>query len=470
MYRTTETPSRELRIVEHLLTGPEAGPRSPVEDALFDPVTQLPTLHLLLKQIRSTLSERSQVGVLSLHVSPFVKLEELFGWETFDAVLRTIAEMLQEIKKECLRESDSVAELSMVGGNFVFVLSPPRYNQSVKYDDLDKLRQRIQALLRAKLAERFPAEVCAQFGAFVGCVVINHDPATSIDRLILRGLDAAYTDAFQERERELQNRRQGLERVIAGRTISTVYQPIVDIQEQRILGYEAFTRGPPGDFANPEYLFKLAYQTRLLWQLERLCRAKAVARIGDLPRDCLLFLNVDPESLLDPELSEWSRAENLAGRVVLEVTERAGVDDYILFRRSLDLIQSLGLRVAIDDVGSAYSGLRVIAEARPHFIKVDMGLTRGLHDDVVRQQLVGAIGAFAERVGSPLIAEGVETIEELEALRSMGVRYVQGYLLGRPAAEFAQVDFDVLRPASPGKARSGKRARRAGTAPRRSQR
>jgi GGDEF domain-containing protein len=351
MYRTPDTPSRELRIVEHLLTGAEAGQRSPAEDALVDPVTQLPTLHLLLKQIRSTLDERSQVGVLSLHVSPFVKLEELFGWETFDAVLRTITEMLGEIKSECLRESDSLAELSMAGSNFVFVLSPPRYNRSVSYEDLDKLRRRIQATLRAKLAERFPAEVCAQFGAFVGCVVINRDPSTSIDRLILRGLDAAYSDAFQERERELQERRQGLERLITGRTITTVYQPIVDIQEQRVLGYEAFTRGPPGDFANPEYLFKLAYETKLLWQLERLCRSKAVARMADLPRNCLLFLNVDPESLLDPELGEWSRAENLSGRVVLEVTERAGIDDYILFRRSLDLIQHLGLRVAIDDGG-----------------------------------------------------------------------------------------------------------------------
>lgn len=469
MDASSVSPSRDLRILEHLLTGVAEGERSAVEDVLFDSVTQLPTVHLLLKQIHSTLHERSQVGLLSLHVSPFVKLEEMFGWKTFDEVLRTIAEQLLEIKRDCLRESDSVAEISMSGSNFVFVLSPPRYNRFIYYADLDRLRQRIQSLLREKLAARFPPEVCSQFGAFVGCVVINHDPGTPIERLILRGLDAAYTDAFQERERELQERGAALQRVIAERLISTVYQPIVDLQEQRIAGYEAFTRGPPGDLASPEYLFKLAYQAKLLWQLERLCREEAVARISELPSGVLLFLNVDPESLLDPELSRWSRSHGLDGRVVLEVTERAGVGDYILFRRMLELIRSLGLQLAIDDVGSAYSGLRMIAEVRPNFIKVDMGLTRGVEDDLVRQELVGAIGAFAQRLGSPLIAEGVETREELDALRAMGVRYVQGYLLARPGPGFAAVDFDLVGPrqASSGGSESRKGTRRPKTAPRR---
>ncbi len=452
-------PNRELRILEHLLTGAPDGELAAVESMLFDPVTQLPALHLLLQRIHSSLHERNQVGLLTLHVSPFTKIEELFGWDTFDEVLRTVTALLQDIKRETLRESDSLAELSMSGGNFVFVLSPPRYNRFVSYDDLDRLRQRIQALLRGKLAERFPPEVSAQFGAFVGCVVVNRDPGVSINRLILRALDAAYTDAYLERERETQARKAGLEQVIAQRAILSVYQPIVDIQERRIVGYEAFSRGPQGDFATPEYLFKLAYETKLLWQLERLCREQAVARLSDLPAGRLLFLNVDPESLFDPELGRWCQAHALGGRVVLEVTERAGVGDYKLLRRALELIRSLGLQLAIDDVGSAYSGLRMIAEVRPDFVKLDMGLARGVHDDLVRQEIIGAIGAFAERIGSPLIAEGVESREELDALPSLGVRYVQGYLLAKPASEFGDAALDLIQPPAAPAKRGGRKGR-----------
>lgn len=437
-------PGRDFQILEQLLVGTADEQRAEVEGVLFDPVTHLPTVHLLLKQIHATLQERGQVGILTLHVSPYVKIEELFGWDTFDELLRAVAEFLQEVKHDSLREGDFVGELSMSGGSFVFVLSPPRYNPFVQYDDLDRMRNRIRQQLLDKLEERFPEELVRQFGCFVGCVVVNHEPNVPVGRLIMRALDAAYTDAFQEREREFQDRKAGLLQIIAGRQIRSVYQPIIDLAEQWILGYEAFSRAPEGPFANPSYLFTIASEMKVLWQLERLCREQAVARLPELEPDQLLFINVEPESIFDPELRRWSREAGLEGRVVLEVTERSGVEEYILFRRVLDVIRSVGLRVAVDDVGSAYSGLRMIAETQPDFIKLDMGLTRGMRDETVRRELVSTIADFSTRVGTPLIVEGVEEPADLEVLRTIGVRYVQGYLFARPAPHFAQVDLSQV--------------------------
>lgn len=438
-----DRPDPGLRLVEQVFGADEASWRE-VKELLVDPVTHLPTLHLLLKRIEFTLRDQRQVGVLSLHVSPFVKLEELFGWDMFDDVLRTIAELLLVLKRECLREADLLAELSMSGNSFVIVLSPPRHNRFVRYEDLDRLRERIHAALQSKLLESFSPELCCQFGAYIGCVVLNYDPDLPIGRLILRGLDSAYTDAFQEREEDLRERKAMVSQIIAERLIHTVYQPIVDLQAGTLLGYEACTRGPKGEFAKPDHLFRMAYQTNLLWQLERICRQDAVARLPELAPGRKLFVNVDPESISDPELSRWSASAPLANRLVLEITERAGIRDYVMFRRVLHAIREMGLGFAIDDLGSAYSGLRLIAEVQPDFIKLDMNITRNVDSVRLKRELVGTIARFAETVGSPLIVEGVETHEEFATLRDIGIRYAQGFLFGTPETEFTQVDLQQV--------------------------
>lgn len=436
---------RSLRMLSGLLEGADEQSRAAVEEVLFDPVTQLPTLHLLLRQIHSTLQSRNQVGLLTIHVSPYVKVEELFGWEMFDEVLRTVADLLEDIKKETLREADILAELSMSGNSFVFVLSPPRYNRFVRYEELDRLRRRIAVSLEEKITSSFPPELAVNFGAFIGCVVLNHEPDVPVSRLIIRGLDAAYTDAFQEREEELRQRKAALSRIIHERLVYTVFQPIVDLEEERVLGYEAFSRGPKGEFQNPDYLFRMAYQTNLLWQLERICRDQAISRIADVPEGKLLFLNVDPDSILDPQLSRWSTQEHIGPRIVLEITERVGIADYVLFRRVLNLIHSMGLRFAIDDLGSAYSGLRMVAEVRPHYIKLDMDIARNVNEDHVKRELIRTIARFSRAIETPLIVEGVETQAELDTLREIGIRYAQGFLFGSPDAKFGGVDFAATR-------------------------
>jgi len=437
-----ETPRRHsgLWLLDNLLQE-ETDASQDVEDALFDAVTHLPTLHLLLTRIHASLLERDQVGLLSVHLSPLVPLEDLFGWETFDEVVRLVARILDDLKDECLRDGDTLAELSMSGNAFVFVLSPPRYRSTVTYQDLNLLRGRVAAALHEHVAREFSPELAQQFQAHVGCVVVEREPGVEFRRLIVRALDRAYNDGFQQRERERQERARDLERVIQERNIRTVYQPVADVQEEKILAYEAFSRGPEGPFERPEYMFEIAYEANLLWQLERRCRVGALAGTRSLPLGSMLFVNIDPESVFDPELARLTDMTELHGRVVFEITERARIKDYPRFRRAIDRLRSVGFRVAIDDMGSAYSGLRLIAEVKPDFVKLDMNITRNVREDDVARELVGTIQRFSDRVDIPLIVEGVETPEDLHLLRTLGVRYVQGYLFARPDPSFASVDF-----------------------------
>ena len=412
-----------------------------VEQLLYEPVTRLPRLHLLLQEVHATLQDRSHVGILTLNVSPLVKLEEIFGWDTFDDVIKTVAHALLDIKQECLRESDFVAELSVSGSSFVLVLSPPRHKPVADYEDLGRIRDRISTSLERKLRERLAPRVASQFGCFIGCAVVRCDASVGIERLIFRALDQAYADAFREREREVDARRDSLSDVIEHGQIYTRYQPIVDLRDQTILGYEAFSRGPAGEFEDSEYLFKIACETQLLWKLERICRALALKRASALPRGRLLFLNVEPESLFDPELKHCNTSSELAGRVVLEITERSAIRDFVLFRRALDQLRSTQFRLAIDDVGKAYAWLQSIPETQPNFIKLDMGMTRNVADPRLASELIRMVVGFAETVRIPLIMEGVETPGELARVRDLGVRFAQGFLFARPTSEFSDVDF-----------------------------
>jgi EAL domain-containing protein (putative c-di-GMP-specific phosphodiesterase class I) len=428
---------RGFRILAGIL---DEGARSDMQDVLFDSVTDLPSLQYLLTQIRSTLEARSQVGLITLIVNPSVRLEELFGWMTYEHVLKSVAAALQDIKTESLREDDAIAELSMSGNSFVFVLSPPRYQRFVLYNDLAKLRERIYQKLRVRLGRDFPPEVAAKFTSSIGCSVLTHEPGVPVQRLVLRALDQAYSDAFREQDAVLAARVAKLNDLIERRELGTVYQPVVDLRNGTVLGYEALTRGPPGELQDPALLFKLAYEGQALWRLDRACRELALERARALPDGALLFLNTDPDSVFDPELRRSKALRDLADRVVLEITERAAISDFGLFRRALEVIRDLGLRVAIDDVGSAYSGLRLIVETRPDFVKLDMAITAYVPESVVQQDIVRTVAGVAQSLNAPVIIEGVESREQVEALHTLDVRYAQGYFFGQPEPQFNPVD------------------------------
>jgi EAL domain-containing protein (putative c-di-GMP-specific phosphodiesterase class I) len=166
----------------------------------------------------------------------------------------------------------------------------------------------------------------------------------------------------------------------------------------------------------------------------------ALNSLPPLARDQMLFLNVEPDSTLDPELSQGAFLDQLhrsglePEQVVLEITEHRATKDFDTLRDTLALLRSRGLRLAMDDVGSGYSGWQAIVEMRPEFLKADMSLVRGLDQQPVKRELISSIRRFTESTGSVLVAEGVETHAELRSLAGQGVRCAQGYLLAKPAS------------------------------------
>jgi EAL domain-containing protein (putative c-di-GMP-specific phosphodiesterase class I) len=312
------------------------------------------------------------------------------------------------------------------------------------------VRARVTGRLERFVEERLPQMVQEKFGLYVGCTVLTHDPGVRFERLVYSALEEAFTDSLAQRKREQREEALRLKEVLKSRAVQAVYQPVIDLLERRILGYEALTRVAAEAFAGPEALFKVAYENDAIWKLEQLCRDRAIRGARGLPADQLLFLNVEPDSIQDPALRSEAtfallRENDLRpSQIVLEMTEHSAVRDFAHFRQVLNYFQFQGYRLAVDDVGSGYSGLKSIAEIKPDFIKIDMGLIRDMHLHPIKQDLTGTIVRFCASSGITLIAEGVETVDELRCLRELGVRYAQGFLFARPGPPFPAVQLADL--------------------------
>lgn len=238
--------------------------------------------------------------------------------------------------------------------------------------------------------------------------------------------------------------------ILRNKSIRTVYQPIVSLDNGHILGYEALSRGPCDSFfESPGNLFDAAEHFNRLWELELLCRTKALENARELPTGKLLFINVNPEIIKDRKFKKGSTKDYISkfgmnpSNIIFEITEKTAVSDYKSFRKTIENYISQGYKIAIDDTGAGYSGLRLLTETRPQYIKIDMALVRDIDKESIKQELMKTFYSFAKITNMQLIAEGIETVNELNTLIDIGVQYGQGYFFQRPAAEFTSIGQQV---------------------------
>ena len=237
-----------------------------------------------------------------------------------------------------------------------------------------------------------------------------------------------------------------LNRILAEGCIKPVFQPIVSLQDGRIFGYEALSRVSNSSIAiGVEQLFRLADKADRAWDLETLCRAKALAGAANIAQDKLLFLNVNPNIIYDAKFNEGFTKRHLGAygirpeNVVFEITERVAVLDRKAFLVAIQHYRNQQYGIAIDDVGAGYSGLKTIADVKPNLMKMDMSLVRNIDKDEIKQLLCKAMVDFGKSANISLIAEGIETEEELKTVITLGVDYGQGFFLGIPQDSFLDI-------------------------------
>jgi EAL domain-containing protein (putative c-di-GMP-specific phosphodiesterase class I) len=237
------------------------------------------------------------------------------------------------------------------------------------------------------------------------------------------------SDMLALREREL--KRQRLSKAMAIRQPAIVYQPIFDLADMRVCGWECLSRFNLEPGRTPDVWFQEAAEVGMGMELECHAIRAALAGLAVFPSQMYLAINCSPQLVLSRRLDGL-----LAGypgeRIVLEITEHAVVEDYRLLQLALEGPRQRGMKVAIDDAGAGYASMRHILQLRPDMIKLDISLTQGIDLDPQRRAMASALVAFARETGSTIVAEGVETVHELDMLKRLGADKVQGFLLGHP--------------------------------------
>ena len=210
-----------------------------------------------------------------------------------------------------------------------------------------------------------------------------------------------------------------------------VLQPIFNITENRLVGVEALTRFDCEPRRPPDHWFREAALAGRGIELELHAIDLALHTLEALPPEVYIAVNASPMTIMDPRLATVLARRPLQ-RIVLEVTEHEEVEDYSGIALRVDPLRRAGLRMAVDDAGAGYACFRHVLRLAPDIIKLDVSITRDIDVDKSRQALAVALNHFADETHGRLVAEGVETLDELQRLRTLGVCLAQGYLLGRP--------------------------------------
>ncbi len=423
-------------VARSMPTGTTVAERVEYEEMLYDFLTGLPTMPVVIERTRVPMKERGEMLVLYFNFVRYTKIEEIYGWEKLDAVLETTAAAVREFLEESEFRSSKVM-VSFTNDEDFVAFHVPAAGVPVPTDaDITELTGRLQLYVGGRIEATHGEEVATLFDIFVGRAHVYYNPKVRLERLLYRAMREAANSARSVEERERARKVADLRTSLRERAVYVDYHPIVVAQTKEIFGYEALARGKMRSLRSPEVMFEVAAEADLIWELSRLCRSRALEGMKTrIEPGELLFLNVDPHDFADPAFTqEFDRDVADPSRVVIEITERTAIKDYPKFRVKLKEFREKGYRFAVDDAGSGYAGLGSIANLEPDFIKLDMSLINCIDTNFIKQNLVETMVRFANDMGAKVIAEGVERSEEFETVKGLGVHLVQGFFIHRPAS------------------------------------
>jgi PAS domain S-box-containing protein len=226
-------------------------------------------------------------------------------------------------------------------------------------------------------------------------------------------------------------------RVLAGHDLRILFQPILSVDTGKLVGAEALSRFDGAEGLTPDRWFAEAALVGLSTELELHAIALALQAATNLPDDIYISVNVSPMTLADQALvATLQRSPIPAGRIVVEVTEHVSVEDYGDLLVPVARLRAIGACIAVDDAGAGYASFRHILRLQPEYIKLDRTLIAGIDADAARQALAAAIVRFGSEMNASILAEGIETVPELRAAQALGIDAAQGYLFGKPTADW----------------------------------
>jgi len=370
-----------------------------------------------------------QFALLAIDVDNLKPVNDEFGHEAGDAVLRAVADTLSAL----LREWDLVARVG--GDEFAALLI------GAGADEALRVAERVRSAMHGVMVPSGRARIsvgCAAGAGHADMREVWRAADAALFRAKRSGRDRAVSASGEDTWRDGTEWVAALPALLARRAVRSVYQPIVRLEDGAPLGYEALAR-PRGQECDSsvESMFAAAHRLGVARDLDWLCRRSAIEGAHEVPAGVPVFINVGVGTLLDPihDVDQMLLLLRWSGRaprdVVLEITERETITDLQRLRHVLGRYRSEGFRIAVDDVGEGRCTLEVLATAMPEYLKLARSLVLDATSPGPRAAIEAAV-AFARSSGAMVIAEGMETSRDVERMRALGVDAGQGWFLGRP--------------------------------------
>ena len=431
--------------------------------AFHDPLTQLPNRALLLDRLEKAIAREGELfGLVFIDIDDFKVVNDSLGHAAGDALLGAVASRL----RGCLRSVDTAARLG--GDEFALLIE----EMGAEHECEAVARRVLDTLRRPFNLHGEPLHITVSVGYLTA-----RSGSLGVDELLRRAdyamyaakrrgkarserfdpvVAAEFAESFErtapvneESERttwlaRAESQRAEIEKVLEDprASITPVFQPIVDMRSGLVSAYEGLSRFKDSS-RPPNAWFAQAHGCGLGIELE-LVAARMQLEMPGRPSGTRISINLSPSALLSSE-AEALFAEHDLSEVTLELTEDEVIAEGSALEDRLEALRQRGARLAVDDLGAGYTGLRQVMRLKPDVLKLDRSVVGGVSSDPAKESMVDAMVRYARRVGAVVCAEGIETLEDLETLANLDVMFGQGFALARPAAPWTSVDPDAAR-------------------------
>lgn len=375
-------------------------------------------------------------------------VNDTYGHDTGDQYIKRAAKLLDLFSEK----NGIVARMS--GDEFNIFL--------YGYKHINDLRDIINEVKKIFDSEQFvlPNGTMLRLRASAG-IAYYPDDSRNLDELIryadfamyevkhtVKGVLREFNSETYHRDSFLFNKQEYFNILIDNQMVDFAFQPIVNARTGAVHAYEALMRSTLPTISSPMEILRLAHTHSKLGEIEHLTFFNSMAKFREKQEtfgDTKIFVNsIGNQCLSD---NEWSMFEREYGeylnRIVLEITENEQTNERCTITK-LGAIKRWGAQLAIDDYGAGYSNDLVLLKISPNYIKIDMSIVKGIHQDIDRQKLITNIISYATERNIKTIAEGVETVEELEILIKFGIDFIQGYYVGMPSFTPLKIEPDIV--------------------------
>lgn len=394
-------------------------------------------------KMESAIHKQKKLFLIYIDVIRLQELESVWGERVVTELIHGIWDIIQETAKRFFTESQLLNAMHIWGDDFVLCVTQGHEEWSPT--DLEQKLEQFQSRLEYEVNVQRPMKTQQPIQFHIGYAAIPRESG-SVEKRLYMALKEAMKWAKQNEPSPTGKQAQEFHEILEEKKITPVYQPVVSLKTGEIYGWEALSRGPvDSDFHSPFHLFQFAEKIGKLFELEKICREKALRHSDRFPEGGKLFLNMNPRAIDDPGFVKGHTAALLQdvalspADVVFEITEKHSIDDFGQFRKSLRNYRTQGYLIAIDDMGAGHSNLQTVVELSPDFIKLDLSLITGIHRSRIKQNVIESIVTLAKKIHCKLIAEGIETEEELKTLIGLGIDYGQGFFLKKPAPDVSGI-------------------------------